>query len=201
MRKLLPFLLSLFLIAPSPVSKLDRSLFRMLVETSDGVEFGTGFCAPGKSNLILTASHVIGTGLVVIDSKGVPHTEVKVLLNDPKRDIGVLMLDGNACELSPLEFAAKDASPGDDAFLEGWGGGFTKLVATRGMIASEPGYEGKMNNFQLAQLNALFGHSGSPVVGSDGKVIGMLVGVWKAEGVGDEMDVIVPLSELKRALR
>lgn len=198
MRKLLLLLMLPLLLAASPVSRLHGSIFKVVTMTADGLEYGTGFCSPGKTNIIQTASHVVGDGSVAIDSNGKPHS-VKVLMNDHKADIALLMLDDAACELSPMIYAAKDAEPGDDAYLIGWGGGFERTVTTRGVISSEKAFDKDNHALQLAQLNALFGHSGSPVVGSDGKIIGMLVGLY--DDKGDELDVIVPVSSLKKALK
>jgi S1-C subfamily serine protease len=139
--------------------------------------------------------------MILVDSKGNEYDDLKILLKDDHKDIGIVMVDQPVCEMSPSEFSSKDAEPGDHIMMEGWGGGFTKRVTTSGTISSEVGYGGKFDDFQLAQLNALYGHSGSPVVNDQGKIVGMLVGVWDAEDKGDELDVIVPMSRLKRALK
>jgi serine protease Do len=199
MKKLLA-LVSLLLVMgfSSPQSS---SIFKLYTPQKNGVAFGTGFCSPGSTNLIMTAAHVVGDGMVVVDSNGDQYDDVKVVLKDETKDIGIIMVNKPLCELSKMEFSSKDAAPGDAVTLEGWGGGFTKRVTTRGIISSEVGYGGKADNLQLAQLNALYGHSGSPIINDQGKIVGMLVGVWDAEDKGDELDVIVPMSRLKKALK
>lgn len=158
---------------------------------------GTAFCVPGQVSSLMTASHVVGQGMVAFDAANKPYTDLRVIVNDPKHDVAVLFIeDASPCSLSPLTWAAKNAEPGDDAWLQGWGGVFNVPTTVRGIISSSP--EG---GHQLAQLNALYGHSGSPVISSEGKVTGMLIGVWDAEAKGDEINVIVPVEDLKKVIK
>lgn len=202
MRKfLLSLLMVLCSVAPVASQRLlplsiEQATFSLSHDTPDGAIFGTGFCVPGKSNTILTASHVVGPGLVAKDYKGDLH-EVTVMGYDEKKDIAVLLLKDSFCALNQMKWGPT-GQIGQQAWVWGYGGGLTKPILTGGMISSEPSIAKEFPGNQIAQLNALGGHSGGPVIDGQGRVIGMLVGGFIMR---DEMDVIVPVEVLKKFVK
>lgn len=181
---------------------IDNALFKTTFHTQDPLSgeiethWGTAFCAPGKPHLVLTAGHTIGGDTTLTDLNGDEH-EFVVLKRDEKADISVLLLKDDYCTTNPIEWGPTGRKR-DRAWTYGFGNGFKEPITAEGFIASNPGLaEEAVPNGQVAQLNALGGHSGSPVFDAKNRVIGMLVGGFKAL---DEMDVIIPVEVLKKFL-
>lgn len=195
------FLLSLLLtlLASSPVfaqrtvfTFAEKGIFKILNEKDDGLYGGTAFCYPGRSNYLITAAHVVIEDPWVVDSNGVEHT-VKVMLKDTKEDIAVLLAEEPLCRFNDFKFAPRNASPGTDAWMFGYGGMYKVPLLTRGVIASI-----EADHRQMAQLNALFGHSGSPVFNAQNELIGLESG---GVNEGDEMDVIIPVETIRKVIK
>lgn len=215
MRKFLAALLLLTACSanPKPVSAPSlyegikpEGIFMVLYPTVDpgtglpGIYGGTGFCVPGTLGHIMTAAHAVEEGVWVKDSTG-RDLPVSVVSKDVELDVAVLELLGDEsqdCALSGMSFARENAKPGTPAMLYGYGALLLKPIVTRGTIASVEGAASNHPTVQIAQLNALHGHSGSPIFNEAGKIIGMLVGGFEA---GDEMDTIVPVEELRKVLK
>lgn len=216
MRKFLPALMLVLMacssqmkptIAPSLYEGVNpNGVFMVLYPTIDegtglpGIYGGTGFCVPGTLGHIMTAAHAVDEGVWVKNAAG-EDWPVTVVSKDVELDVAVLELVGDnaqACALSGMSFAAHNALPGSPAMLYGYGALLLKPVVTRGTISSVEGAASNHPTIQVAQLNALHGHSGSPIFNEAGKIVGMLVGGFEA---GDEMDTIVPVEELRKVVK
>jgi S1-C subfamily serine protease len=187
----------------SPISYLEKFTFKTFFEeTLDGgntrSQYGTAFCTPMSATSLLTAAHALPASgpVTVTDYQGVEHS-VKVLLRDTKKDIGVLLLETEACKLNPLQWAKSNALIGTEVWLFGYGGAMEVGNLARGIISTRP-LDGEFPGDQLAQLNALKGHSGGAVINGQGQVVGMLVGGFN---LGGTMNVIVPVESLKKATK
>jgi hypothetical protein len=182
----------------TPFSVLDKSTFLVQFE-KDGVKVGTAFCVPGTTSVLMTASHVIQTGYWITDYQG-KRVQVKSVLHPgtDHKDIATILLEDPICDLNQNEWASKNEEPSSrQMILFGYGSG--EKILTTGNIA---GPVGALDRFvidgQLANLNALGGHSGGPVYNPEGKIVGMLVG--SISGI-DVIDVIIPVETLKKVLK
>lgn len=200
---LLSFLLLLACCVPTTAQQsiyglVERSTFMMYTEDAAGnSSVGTAFCVPDRSSQLMTAAHTVGPQWEIYDSKGETH-QIAGIFADAKKDIAVITLKDPACVFSALKWAAKNAVVGAKAWVFGYGGAFAKPVLTTGIISSEIGAVLAAPGLQLAQLNALRGHSGSAVTDDTGKIIGMLVSGYEN---GDVINGIIPVDALRKAVK
>lgn len=204
------FLLALLLVLMSAVKcsgqvpqYIDNALFKTAYQMEDPntgemlTHWGTAFCYPGRPHQVLTAAHTIHGETTLTDLKGEEH-EFVVMKQDEKADIALLFLKDDYCLYNPIEWGPTGKMR-DHAWTYGFGNGFKEPITAEGYISSNVGVaEDAVPGGQVAQLNALGGHSGSPVFDSKNRVIGMLVGGFKAL---DEMDVIIPVEVLKKFVK
>jgi hypothetical protein len=141
--------------------------------------FGTGFFVDSNGHLV-TALHVVGNSdaiKVYVNGRKAPLTAELIKANVVS-DLALLKVevDGGASPLTVGTF--KETPVGLEIFalghpqpsLQG-----RSLKITSGLLTSDYGYRGAPNQFQFsAPINT--GHSGGPVVDSEGKVLGIAIG-------------------------
>jgi S1-C subfamily serine protease len=174
-------------------------IFKAMHETAPGQFYGgTAFCVPGTNHLLMTAAHVPGEGTMVEDAKGNIY-EAAIIKSDSAEDVAILSIEEPVCGASVYEWGP-EPEVGEKAYLYGFGGLAAKPVFTEGDVASEDGLIEMRPHTRLVNLNALKGHSGSPIFNSAKQIVGMLVGGITDEA-GDEMDSFVPVTVLRRMLK
>lgn len=140
---------------------------------------GTGFVvAPER---VMTNAHVVaGTNDVVVQSADGPLS-ASVVLFDPETDVAVLDVPGLTAPV--LQFTAVPAHSGDDAVVLGYPGGgpFTASPArirdTINLNGPDIHHSGTVTR-QVYTIRGQVrsGNSGGPLVGADGKVLGVVFG-------------------------
>lgn len=160
------------------------------------VGYGTAFCRPGSSNLLVTAAHVLGPEMTLVDYKHDPF-EVTVLAKDEKRDVALVMTEEKVCELNGFQWAKKNAEPGTQAWVYGYALGMLEPLLTGGMISAKQGAHAKGPDVQPAQVGATHGDSGAPVFDSDQKIIGMEIGGFDNTAI----NMIVPVEVIRKVIK
>lgn len=165
-------------IGPTQLDELSRSVVRVEGRACDTVQSGSGFvAAPG---LVVTNAHVVaGTRGSTISTVDGDQREATVVAFDPAVDLAVLRsgLDRPALPLAR-------ATPGDTGLVLGFPGGgpfapspfrVAELIDARGYDI----YDRQVVDRDLLVLAAALepGDSGSPVVRTDGTVLGVAVAV------------------------
>jgi S1-C subfamily serine protease len=207
MRKFLLSLLALLIFSipvqskPSLYEFAQRGIFMLErpdvdEEGAPVVSFGTAFCRPGSSNLLVTAAHVVGPGMTLVDYKKDPF-EVNMILKDEKRDVAMVMTEEKVCELNGFEWAKKNADPGALAWVYGYALGMNEPLLTGGMISAKQGAHPKGPEFQPAQIGGTHGDSGAPVFDSDQKIIGMEMGGFDNTAI----NMIVPVEVIRKVIK
>jgi S1-C subfamily serine protease len=214
-RTLLSFLLALLTLLPLSAAPLSiwglgtRETFKIVYPFTDpdtgetGDVGGTAFCSPDSSIVVITAAHVVEGApqeVPMIDSRNFKPHMGRVLKIDKKRDVAALMLmdDDKACELSGATWAREVPSPGQNVWAYGYGAMKETPLLVKGIISGSKGIEPAQRNGVPAQLGVLGGHSGSPVYNDQGQIVGMVDGFFKAY---DIMDVIIPVEEIRKAIK
>src|SRR5436190_10952180 len=111
----------------TPWGYLEKTTFLIEMSDAQGDHYGTAFCAPGRSNTLVTAAHAVNPVMTVYGWDGQEHP-IERVTTDSSKDIAVVILKDRACEFSGLEFAKTNASPGTEVWLNGYGGGLEKPV-------------------------------------------------------------------------
>jgi S1-C subfamily serine protease len=143
-------------------------------------ECGTGWLASDK--YIVTNYHVVACLLqrnkkfATVDfSDG---TTMKAFFaaqsNEPYVDLAVLALDGQV-DYEILEIAPTDTVPKDTLLLSVGNPSPVTWVPTTYRVVMQPEHvEGGLSRVLILEGLAMYGNSGSPVVGMDGKVVGTI---------------------------
>jgi S1-C subfamily serine protease len=158
--------------------------------------FGTAFCRPGSSNVLLTAAHVIGPDMTLADYKN-DHFEVTVLLKDEKHDVGMILTEAKVCELNGFRWAAKNGKVGDSAWVYGFALGMSEPLLTGGIISAPAGAYQRKPDLQPAQIGGTHGDSGAPVFDANEDIIGIEMGGF--DGVG--INMIVPVEVIRKVVK
>ncbi len=180
------------------LAALAERVQRSLVEVHNGRRgHGAGTVWQSRG-LIITNAHVIGQGRVAVSLPDGRDLPARVLARDDRRDLAALAID--AGELPPIELGdSRTLRPGQWVMAIGhpWGvaGAATAgIVIGSGMPLSEgplPGPEAI-----IASLHLRPGHSGGPLVDTEGRLVGINVMMH-----GPDVGVAIPVHVAKRFLR
>lgn len=165
---------------------------------------GTGFVV-ARSGLLVTCKHVVpvitnyrSVGLWIrLGSRAAPRIAAEILWSAPDLDLIVLKTDTLSAPALPLGQAAL---PGSDIVVLGFPVNLD-LNITKGIVS---GIEGPHRHVMDAVINP--GNSGGPVIGSDGRAIGVAWGgalKWRAgaEEVPIEgVKFFIPIAQVLAAL-
>lgn len=167
------------------------SVVTIRIGSASGETYGTGFIIDESSGTILTCQHLLATsrrlsGRLTDSSTFLPLTVVK---EDPSLDLAVLAFsEGHmAPQLHRLRsLTGRDARPGEPIFSIGTSGGF-EFSAMNGIVSglARGSTSSKHENSSFLQISGLMhqGASGSPIVGYDGKLLGIASRKSKLEGL------------------
>jgi len=129
-----------------------------------------------NNNLIVTNAHVLTEAshqIIVENKNGEQFTATSVYVNE-KNDIAILKItDKDFKKMKPVPFSIKkkNAELGESVFILGYPK--QEIVYGEGYISAENGYEMDSDFCQLSTL-ANEGNSGSPVINSNGEVVGII---------------------------
>ncbi len=159
------------------------------VETPGGS--GTGFVI-GDGTLVVTAYHVVeGERWVRVSLSGVSVTGVYA--SNEALDVAILKLSKAVSKR--LSLGQKNPAPGTKVFVIGSPLGFLSHSITEGIVS---GIRGK-GQASLLQITAAIspGSSGSPVLTSDGKVVGVVFGSIEE---GQSLNFAVTAADIRAVL-
>jgi serine protease Do len=147
--------------------------------------FGSGFFID-STGVILTNAHVVeGADQVTItlhDGRKLTSKDIKA---DPKTDLAVVTIDSKSGPFPALELGNSDAYEiGDRVLAFGAPFGLTGSV-TNGIVSAKGRYALAMNDYEdFIQTDAAInpGNSGGPLVGLDGKVVGINAAIKSRSG-------------------
>lgn len=164
---------------------------------------GTGFCID-RDGYILTSEHVIsGAQSIWVTTDNGRVFPAMVVGSDPRQDIAVLKVP---VQLQPVEVSDKPTRRGQWALVLGNPVGLATagdLCLSVGVVSATeralPRLSTRENRdyHNLIQMTAEVnpGNSGGPVMGLDGKVIGMVAAVVLPQKVTDGIGFALPLDE------
>ncbi len=148
----------------------------------DGVFCGTGFLVEGET--VVTNAHVArdaeGSFAVLFDGARHPAT---VLLADSAADVAFLRVAGLE-DREPIELREEMPRAGQEVWLIGYDAG-TLTGLSPGLVAGPPVYQatddppaiGAYRECIRTKVSATYGSSGSPLLASDGRAIGLHWGI------------------------
>ena len=201
-------------IAPPPAAKADSrkgnrdpSLDELLASMRGSLgeprpQEGSGFVVDSARGLILTAAHVVArnNGVRVVLADGIER-EAAVVAADDRAGIALLRVTG---ALPPaLELAAAAPRAGERTILLGWMIPLKSVLAFETMVTgAAPGVADKSPEAPAVNYVALDvaipngGFGGGPVVGRDGKVVGLVSAIYGNTYGPGALTLIIPASEI-----
>ncbi|QPQ35702.1 S1 family peptidase [Lysinibacillus sp. JNUCC-52] len=167
---------------------------KAIVEVSTGSSKGTGF-AISPDGLIVTNAHVVEDALtlsVVFPEQGL--MEAQLLQSFPEVDLALLQVKGS--NLPSLTLANSPSYLKDESvYFIGNPLSFTG-IANKGTLLKETYLENWQEPVMMMQAPVYKGNSGSPVLNSDGEVIGIIFATMKKEPYG-RVGLFVPVHVLE----
>ena len=179
---------------------------------SDGGE-GSGFVLNGEGEIV-TNAHVVTTGegeaiqraseVYVAFADG-NRVEARVLGHDPNADIALLRVDPKGLALRPLPLGdSEKVRVGEPVAAIGSPFGQAQSLSV-GIVSAIDRSVKSLTEFQIAgaiQTDAAInpGNSGGPLVGSDGRVIGVNQQIQSRSGGGEGVGFAVPIDVVKRSV-
>jgi S1-C subfamily serine protease len=159
----------------------------MIVKKDGKSAQGTGFLVSSRGEL-LTNFHVVDNAdsIQVNFSEHLQYFARRIVAQDPEKDVALLWIEGISPNIYPLSLSQTKLPEGSDIVVIGTPRGFDKSV-TAGILS---GYR-TLSNASLVQFSAPISHgsSGSPVLDTNGKVIGIAIGTIKdSQGVNLAVD-------------
>lgn len=196
-------LFSLAILA-QPITELVReareSVLSLRLYSASGREIGTGTGFVVAHGLVATNHHVAASATrieAVLASEQTIEARA-VVAQDEENDLA--LLDFTGLEAPPLSLAQSvDIEPGDPVVIVGNPFGLSGSISDGIVAAVRPeGLGGQSGLFQrtpLIQVTAPIspGSSGSPVIGADGRVVGVAVGGYLH---GQNLNFAIPASTL-----
>ena len=149
---------------------------------------GTGFITDLQDGIIITNNHVISPGSVgsyFITFHNGKEAEAKVIYYDNYQDFAVLKvnIDDMPTDINKIDFTDKSPALGDEVFIvgntEGQGFSFHSgyLSDLYNIIGDMP------QGTYIINMNSAGGASGSPVLNSENKAIGIIFGGGKTHSI------------------
>jgi len=147
--------------------------------------FGSGFFID-SSGVLLTNAHVVeGADQVVVTLQDGRKLTSKDIKADSKTDVAIVTLDSKSGPYPYLEMGDSDAyEVGDRVLAVGAPFGLTGTV-TQGIISAKNRHDFRMNTYEdFIQTDAAInpGNSGGPLIGLDGKVVGINAAIKSRSG-------------------
>lgn len=180
--------------APNPaevetaeLAQASRSTVKVLGEACGGIQEGSGFVA--AEGLVVTNAHVVaGMESPRVLPPGGGNLEATTVAYDPDRDLAVLAVAG--LEASPLTLVDEHAGRGTPGKVFGYPENSASLVDVPAAVRGELRALGRDIYFEhqverqvyVVQAKVRPGNSGGPLVGTDGRVIGVVF----AAAVGED---------------
>ncbi len=153
-------------------SKINTAPSENVVYTTGG----TGFMVDGKGYLVTNAHVVENAKFVLVQNNKGNNYSAKVVFADPEKDIAVLkIVDDNFKPLNQLPYGISKSSAdlAEPIFTLGYPR--KEIVYGQGYLSAKTGYKGDTLSCQI-EIAANRGNSGSPILNSNGEVIGVLNG-------------------------
>lgn len=155
--------------AEPAVSKID-------VRTCDDRGSGSGFFIDGSH--LVTAAHVVDSALTIDVGLGSRTVAAEVIGYNARADVAMLQLVGTTYDGTPLTLSEEDPKVGAPIAAIGYPGG-ESLTSTRGTVTDvnqSVEVQDGVRRGRLVKTDALVspGNSGGPLVGTDGKVYGVV---------------------------
>jgi putative serine protease PepD len=173
---------------------------------SDGT--GTGFVVDDQGHIV-TAAHVVdGATSVSVEFEDGTTRQATVLGKDDATDVAVIKIDASGLTLHPLTLGSSASlNVGDDVAVIGDPFGYARSLST-GVVSGVDRTVQAPNGFTVAhaiQTDAAMnpGNSGGPVLGADGKVVGIADQIATGGGADQSSGVgfAVPIDLVKSALK
>lgn len=156
--------------------------------TETGSWDGTGFIVDKTNGYIMTNTHVVGRGAVgtyFLTFHNGQQTEAKAVYYDAYADFAILKVNPASfpSEIEEIKFADKEPKVGDEVFIVGntEAQGFSFHT---GYLSDLFDINGEMpQGSYIINMNTTGGASGSPIINSDSKAIGILFGGGKTHAI------------------
>jgi S1-C subfamily serine protease len=176
------------------------------VKTQRGQGNGTAFMLD-KQGTLATNFHVIddATSLRIRAMNGASYEEVWVLATDAAVDLALLQVDaaspkeGDAPRFEPVALGDSDAVVvGERAVSIGNPLGLEHTLTT-GIVSSRRTFKGRPWIQMSTPISP--GNSGGPVFNGRGEVVGVTTASLSTYGIGENLNLAVPINELKRLVK
>jgi S1-C subfamily serine protease len=179
---------------------------------TDGGE-GSGFVINDEGEIV-TNAHVVTTGEggalrraseVYVEFADGNRVEAKVLGHDPNADIALLRVDPKGLDLRPLSLGeSSQVEVGQPVAAIGAAFGQAGSLSV-GIVSAVDRNVASLTQFSIAgavQTDAAInpGNSGGPLVGADGRVIGVNQQIQSRSGGGEGVGFAVPIDVVKRSI-
>jgi serine protease Do len=142
-------------------------------ENAKLISGGSGFLIDVKGYIITNAHVLIGSGAVVVNSKG-QEFNATIANIDNERDLAILKINDADYEPQrnlPYNIRKNNSDLGEQIFTLGYPR--NDIVYGEGYVSARTGYNSDSLTYQL-QISANPGNSGGPVFNNNGEVIGIL---------------------------
>ena len=179
---------------------------------SEGGE-GSGFVLNGEGEIV-TNAHVVTTGegaairratAVYVEFADGNRVGAKVLGHDPNADVALLRVQPKGLKLKPLPLGdSEKLAVGEPVAAIGSPFGQAQSLSV-GIISALDRSVASLTDFAISgaiQTDAAInpGNSGGPLVGSDGRVIGINQQIQSRSGGGEGVGFAVPIDVVKRSV-
>jgi len=179
---------------------------------SEGGE-GSGFVLNGEGEIV-TNAHVVTTGegasikrasAVYVEFADGNRVGAKVLGHDPNADVALLRVETKGLDLKPLPLGdSEKIAVGEPVAAIGSPFGQAQSLSV-GIISAVDRSVASLTDFAISgaiQTDAAInpGNSGGPLVGADGRVIGINQQIQSRSGGGEGVGFAVPIDVVKRSV-
>ena len=174
---------------------------------------GSGFVLNGDGEIV-TNAHVVTTGEgqairraeeVYVEFADGNRVAAKVLGDDPNSDVALLRVDSKGLALRPLPLGdSEKVAVGEPVAAIGSPFGQAQSLSV-GIVSAVDRSVASLTDFQISgaiQTDAAInpGNSGGPLVGSDGRVIGINQQIESRSGGGEGVGFAVPIDVVKSSI-